>query len=144
MTHNNLRVLVKRGVITEEGFEQITSEAPGENLTYREFIVAHASSSHPYMAGLISRYHGIPIVDLNGMEIHSIVSRLLPEEFQDEHRVIPFAVNRSHISVAVDSPLEKEVLDEIRTITGKRVEQRVYLEPRIITTPSVPSPLVLE
>lgn len=73
------------------------------------------------IAGL-SRQLNLPFIQLSNYSLNPKASRLVTREFALKYLLIPFEVQDSRCSIAMSSPPEKSVMEELEKILQHRVQ----------------------
>jgi len=80
----------------------------------------------------LSEQHGIPGIDLSQICLRLDHLDLLPREIAEKHRILPVLERDDRLFVAMADPREKNVIDELEFVTGKRVYPYVALESALL------------
>lgn len=64
---------------------------------------------------------GVEFIDLNGCNIPSEMAQVLPKNIAKKHGVVPVRVTRSDVYLAVADPLNFVAIEEVRSVTRRRV-----------------------
>jgi len=91
--------LVKLGAVTEE--------------EYNEFL---------------TRFYGVPVVDIAGADVDPAVIRLIPSDVASRFQIVPYKRTGRRLVVAMANPSNIFAIDDIKFITGCEVEVRVASE----------------
>jgi hypothetical protein len=96
--------------------------------------------------------HRIPFVDLDDRPVDPSMRPVLSESYARHHRVLPIAKIDDRIVLAMDDPTDLEVIAEVRSCTGHRIDMvtatsdamergffRLYGEPGDTPSPVQPS-----
>jgi DNA-binding response OmpR family regulator len=75
----------------------------------------------------LSEQHGVPGIDLTQVAVRLDHLDLIPRQVAEAHLVLPALVNDDRIFLAMASPGDKRVIDELEFATGKRVFPYVAL-----------------
>ncbi len=70
---------------------------------------------------VVADCHGIEFVDLKSESIEQVVAHLVPFELADRHTLIPIRIEENHLVVAMSSPMDLMVRDQIEMKTGYEV-----------------------
>ncbi|HPB98282.1 MAG TPA: response regulator [Polyangiaceae bacterium] len=99
-------------------------------LQQRTVVSRGAAEEEPVdLEGLkaLSEQHGVPGIDLTQVCIRLQDLDLLPREIAKRHGILPVLVRDDRVFVAMVSPGDKHVIDELEFVTGKRVYPYVAL-----------------
>ena len=69
----------------------------------------------------LSEQHGVPGIDLSQICIRTSDLDILPREIAERHAILPVLMRDDRVFVAMVSPGDKNVIDELEFVTGKRV-----------------------
>lgn len=123
-------VLLQRGKISEAQLQQGQSaRKPGERI---ERCLARLGiiSERDYLA-IYAEQLAIPIVDLSQMEIPRDVLARVPSKAVHRYRLIPIEAHNGTIRVATSNPFDLYAFDELRMLTGSRIETVLASEEEI-------------
>jgi DNA-binding response OmpR family regulator len=86
-------------------------------------------SSQSDLAALkaLSEQHGVPGIDLSQVCVRLSDLDLLPREIAEKHGILPVLVRDDRVFLAMISPGEKHIIDELEFVTGKKVFPYVAL-----------------
>jgi type IV pilus assembly protein PilB len=124
-------MLVKATLITKEQLakalqQQETSGGRiGTNLVKLGFI------SEDDITSFLSRQYGVPSINLSHFEIDTAVIKLIPSEIAQKHQVIPINRTGSVLTVAMADPSNIFAIDDMKFMTGFKVEPVVASETSI-------------
>ncbi len=76
----------------------------------------------------LSEQHGVPGIDLTQVCVRLTDLDLLPREIAQRHGILPVLVRDDRVFVAMVSPGDKHVIDELEFVTGKKVYPYVALQ----------------
>ena len=76
----------------------------------------------------LSEQHGVPPVDLGELVIPLSMLKLVPVEMAREHALLPFKIEGDQLFLAMSSPQQREVIDEIEFVAAKKVSAHVALD----------------
>ncbi len=75
----------------------------------------------------LSQQHGVPGIDLTQIAILTEHLDLIPREIAEAHLILPALVREDRIFLAMGTPSDKRVIDELEFVTGKKVYPYVAL-----------------
>ena len=73
------------------------------------------------LALLISRYLGIPVVNLRARDAGALPTDFLPQAFLRKHRIVPLGITDTTATLAMVDPLNHALREEIARETGREV-----------------------
>ena len=124
-------MLVKAALITREQLNQALQQQQtsggriGTNLVKLGFI------SEDDITSFLSRQYGVPSINLSHFEIDGTVIKLIPSEIAQKHQVIPINRTGNVLTVAMADPSNIFAIDDIKFMTGFKVEPVVAAETSI-------------
>ena len=124
-------MLVKAALITREQLNQALQQQQtgggriGANLVKLGFI------SEDDITSFLSRQYGVPSINLSHFEIDATVIKLIPSEIAQKHQVIPINRTGNVLTVAMADPSNIFAIDDIKFMTGFKVEPVVAAETSI-------------
>ncbi|MCX4187815.1 GspE/PulE family protein [Methylophaga sp. OBS4] len=71
---------------------------------------------------------GLPFVRLHNYEFDEKVLGMIPADFARKNDVIPLRVNKTHLLVAVASPVDQDLYQSLKFVTGLFIDVTVSLE----------------
>ncbi len=121
------RILLRQQAITQPELDKaLQSATPGGPPLASRMIESGALSEIAALKAL-SEQSGVPGIDLNQVCIKLRDLDIVPREVALRHKLLPVLVREDRVFVAMASPTEKRVIDEIEFVTGKRVFPYVAL-----------------
>jgi len=124
-------MLVKASLISKEQLEKALRQQEsgggriGTNLVKLGFI------SEDDITSFLSRQYGVPSINLSHFEIDPAVIKLVPSEIAQKHQVIPINRTGNVLTVAMADPSNIFAIDDIKFMTGFKVEPVVAAETSI-------------
>ena len=89
------RRLVQDGIISEEKLAEATAAAKGQNLPLVAFLVNEDLAQARAIAVAASHEFGVPLLDLDAVEIDLEVVRAVDQKLINKHRVLPLGQTRA-------------------------------------------------
>ncbi len=124
--------LVEEGLITAEQLRQAQAEAVRSGQTVRQALVRLKWIDPGTLAQWLSRFLGIPRVELGSYLVDAQVLEALPEALARKHRVIPLFKLGQTLTVATADPMNLAALDELRLRTHITIDPVVATEEEIL------------
>jgi type IV pilus assembly protein PilB len=121
-------VLVKKGHITIDQLKEALRAQRDRGGRLGSVLVRLGFVSDRVIANALSEQYGLPPVDLSTCEIDEQCLHLLPLETAIRYQVLPLKKVGNTLTVAVSDPTDVMILDEIKFMTGFRVEPVVAPE----------------
>lgn len=117
-----LRSLVEAGIITRAVAERVSAASDKSGAGVVERLVAEGALSEDDAYQILELELQIPFVRLETAYPDPDVIHLVPYEFAAQHLVLPLSRRDGELVLAMADPLNVMVMDEVRRITGMRVQ----------------------
>lgn len=121
------RILVRHRAITQPDLDRALSDSPGSSVPLASRLTESGAISEVEALKALSEQSGVPGIDLNQICIRLADIAILPREIALRHKLLPVLARGDRIFVAMASPNDKKVIDELEFVTGKRVFPYVAL-----------------
>ena len=131
------RILLRQRAISQPDLDKALEGATPGGPPLATRMIESGTLSELAALKALSEQSGVPGIDLNQVCIRLRDLAILPREVAIRHKLLPVLVREDRVFVAMASPTEKKVIDEIEFVTGKRVFPYVALAGplmRIIST----------
>ena len=129
------RRLVQDGIISEDSLNMATEAARKEKLPLVAYLVAHDLADSRAIAVAASHEFGVPLLDLDAIEIDLDVMRSVDQKLLNKHRVLPLIKRGQRLFLGISDPTNLQAIDEIRFQTSLRIDpvvvEQAKLEERI-------------
>jgi DNA-binding response OmpR family regulator len=123
------KILLQQKLVSAEGLQEILDDQkrdPGARLASTAIRTGRLTMLDALRA--LSEQHGVPPVDLSAQVIPLAVLRLVPVEIAHERSVMPFRLDGEQLLLAMASPQEQDVIDELEFVAGKKIQRFVALD----------------
>jgi DNA-binding response OmpR family regulator len=121
------RILVRQHAVTEPELARELSRATPNGQPLASRMIESGALSELAALKALSEQNGVPGIDLNQICLKLRDLDIVPREVAVRHRLLPVLVRDDRVFVAMASPTEKKVIDEIEFVSGKRVFPYVAL-----------------
>jgi len=118
-------LLLQKGLITKEQLEQALEEQKKTHEKLGQILIQHGIISPSTLSEILSSQSNIPSINIEEFSIDPNVISLLPEQFIRDNFIIPLRKTDDTLEVACVPPINPEVLENAKLITGLRI--RPYL-----------------
>ena len=117
-------LLVEAGIITQAQLDQALAEQRRQNNTKRlgEILVSMRFLSEAELLNALSKQLGCRVVDLNVEPPDQQALQIVPSEFALRHQLLPLRQTDHMLTVAMADPLDIQSIDDLRLLTGFRIE----------------------
>ena len=117
-----LDLLVKNGVLDEEGVETIREEQRNTaGKTVREIVVSGGYLEEDDLLGMMAAYQGCEVVDLASMTLESDVVNAIPASIARMYNVLCIGVEDNSVTLATSTLVDPRVSDEVAFSLSKEV-----------------------
>ena len=120
--------LIDLGYISDEGMEQVLARYGDQRGGLLDAILDLGLLSEVQLAEVVERVFGIPLVELEQIEVPPEVEALLPAEKAQELRAIPIGRDGNTLRLAMANPLDTYASQDLEDLTGLELE--LYLTRR--------------
>jgi type IV pilus assembly protein PilB len=143
-------ILLGSGAITQEQLTHALSQQASLKLPLGEVLLKFNYVTDETMRQALSLQLNVPFLDLDKVTLDRDLARLINRTYARRHSVLPVALIGRTLTVAMDDPTSKSVVDELRRLTTysvtvvmssskaiQRAFRRVYDEPEQPRDPDV-------
>jgi type IV pilus assembly protein PilB len=125
------RRLVQDGIVSEENLAAAmeTAQKSGDGLV--PILVAQQMGESRRIAVAAAHEFGVPLMDLDAIELDLDIVRLVSEKLLSKHRVLPLLQRGKRLYIAVGDPTNLHALDEIKFQTTLRIEPVVVEQDKL-------------
>jgi len=130
------RRLVQDGLISEEQLLEATDAAKKEKLPLVAYLVNEDLADARSIAVAASHEFGVPLLDLDAIDIDLEVVRAVDQKLINKHRVLPLVKRGQRLFLGISDPTNLQAIDDIKFQTSLRIDPVVIeqdkLEERIV------------
>jgi len=130
------RRLVQDGIIGEEKLTEATELAKKERVPLVAYLVNANLANARAIAVAASHEFGVPLLDLDALDIDLDVIRSVDQKMISKHRVLPLVKRGQRLFLGIADPTNLQAIDDIRFQTSMRIDPVVVeqdkLEERIV------------
>jgi len=126
------RTLVAKKIITDDQLKQAVDRQRATNQNLEDLVVELGFATADQIAELLSQQVGLPFVHLKDYDLKQDLLLLIPENFIRNYHIIPIAQENDTLTVAMSDPLNLNIVDQIRLITGYRINPVVATKKDIL------------
>jgi type IV pilus assembly protein PilB len=129
------RRLVQDGIITEENIQIAAEASRRDKLPLVAYLVANEMADSRAIAVAASHEFGVPLLDLDAIEVDLDLVRSVDQKLLQKHRVLPLIKRGQRLFLGISDPTNLPAIDEIRFQTSLRIDpivvEQAKLEERI-------------
>jgi type IV pilus assembly protein PilB len=126
------RRLVLDGKLTEEVAQGAFNSARKEGVPFISYVVREKLISSREVAHVAAQEFGVPIVDIDAVELEKETIQLLEEKMLRKHNVLPLFIRGKRLFIAVSDPTNFIALDEVKFHVNMNTEAVVVDEERLL------------
>jgi len=116
------RRLVEEGLLSEEQALEALDKASEQGRSFTNHLVRENLIDPLGFAHVAADEFGLPLLDLNAMDLRGAPAELVKEELMRKHMLLPIMKRGKRMFVAVADPTNQLGIDEVAFTTGLNVE----------------------
>jgi len=128
------RKLVIDGIIKGDVAEKAVNESAKKKVAFVTYLVENNLVNSTVLANAASHEFGIPLFDLNAMEIDPGVTKMVDEKLIRTHNALPLYKRGNRLFVAVSDPTNLVALDAIKFHVNAQTEAVLVEEHKLVVT----------
>jgi type IV pilus assembly protein PilB len=134
-SQNNLaglpRRLVQDGIITEEALIDALAVAKKEKLSLVAHLVNGDLADARAIAVAASHEFGVPLLDLDALDVDLEVVRSVDQKLVNKHRVLPLVKRGQRLFLGISDPTNLQAIDDIKFQTSLRIDPIVVEQDKL-------------
>ena len=125
------RRLVQDGIVSEDQLQDATEAAKKERLPLIAYLFSENLANARAVAVAASHEFGVPLLDLDAVEIDIDVIRAVDQKLITKHRVLPLVKRGQRIFLGIADPTNLQAIDDIKFATSLRVDPVVVEQDKL-------------
>src|SRR5210317_2534584 len=125
------RRLVQDGIVSEEQLREASEAAKKERLPLIAYLVSEDLVNARAVAVAASHEFGVPLLDLDAVEIDLDVIRAVDQKLITKHRALPLVQRGQRIFIGISDPTNLQAIDDIKFATSLRVDPVVVEQDKL-------------
>ena len=125
------RRLVQDGIVSEDDLSVALAESQKSDNGLVPILVARQMGDSRRIAVAAAHEFGVPLLDLDAVELDLDVVRLVKENLLTKHRVLPLFQRGKRLYIGVGDPTNLHALDEIKFQVNLRIEPIVVEQDKL-------------
>ncbi len=125
------RRLVVEGTVGDEDARRAVDASLKQKIPLGTYLIEHALANGQQVAMAASQEFGVPLFDIDALDINQHVVRLVSEKLITQHKAIPLFKRGNRLYVGVTDPTNLHALDEIKFQTNHTVEPILVSEEQL-------------
>ncbi len=123
--------LVKDKLLSQQDAERIQTEALNNKVSFVTQLVESKKLDGNTIARVASDAFGIPLFEIDSLDLENAPIKLLDEKIIRRHRVLPIFKRGSRLFIAIADPTNLQAIEEIKFHTGLGTEPILVEEPKL-------------
>ena len=125
------RRLVQDGIVSEAKLVAATDAAKKEKLSLVSYLVNSELAEARAIAVAASHEFGVPLLDLDAIEIDLDVVRSVDQKLINKHRVLPLVKRGQRLFLGISDPTNLAAIDDIKFQTSLRIDPVVVEQDKL-------------
>jgi len=125
------RRLVQDGIVSEDDVLQATEAARKERTPLVAYLVSKEMADSRAVAVAASHEFGVPLLDLDAIEIDLDCLREVDQKLLNKHRVLPLVKRGQRLFLAISDPTNLQAIDDVKFQTSLRVDPVVVEQDKL-------------
>jgi len=130
------RRLVQDGIVTEKEVQEAADAARKAKTPLVAYLVSNEKADPRAVAVAASHEFGVPLLDLDAIEIDIECLRAVDQKLLNKHRVLPLLKRGQRLFLGIADPTNLQAIDDVKFQTSLRIDPVVVeqdkLEERIV------------
>jgi len=125
------RRLVQDGIVSEDVVSQASEDARNAKISLVAHLVISNLADARAIAIAAAHEFGVPLLDLDAIDVDLDTVRSVDQKLLNKHRVIPLILRGKRLFLGVADPTDLQAIDEIKFQTGLRVDPVVVEQDKL-------------
>jgi len=125
------RRLVQDGIVSEEKLVEATDAAKKEKLPLVAYLVNAEIADARAIAVAAAHEFGVPLLDLDAVEVDLDVVRSVDQKLINKHRVLPLVKRGQRLFLGISDPTNLQAIDDIKFQTTLRIDPVVVEQDKL-------------
>jgi len=121
-------LLVKNNLITSQQLGKALEDQKASGGRLGDSLIKLGLVQEGELVGFLSKQYGMPSINLSEIKISPDVIKIIPNDVAIKYQVIPISLRNSTLIVAMVDPSNIFAIDDIKFLTGYRIEPMVASE----------------
>ena len=125
------RRIVQDGIVSEEKLIEAVAAAKEQKLTLVSYLVNEDIADARSIAVAASHEFGVPLLDLDSIEVDLDVVRSVDQKLINKHRVLPLVRRGQRLFLGISDPTNLAAIDDIKFQTSLRIDPVVVEQDKL-------------
>ena len=130
-------IMLNQKILTAQKLQEALDIQKKKSIPLREVLLKEGFIDESRLISVLSDSLYIPTLNISNYHIDASLAGLVPERLSRQYRLIPIARLGDTLTVAMTDPLNIFALDDLRIITGFKIDPVIALEKDILRAQSV-------
>ncbi|MGE0482810.1 MAG: type IV-A pilus assembly ATPase PilB [Gammaproteobacteria bacterium] len=122
------RKLVADGLLAEDAAGEAFQEALSKKIPFVRYLVENKLADSRAIAQAASAEFGVPMVDINALELDNDTIKLVNRDLLQKHSALPLYKRGTRVFIGIADPTNLQALDEIKFNIGGGTTEAVVVE----------------
>ncbi len=125
------RRLVQDGIVAEEVVQNAAKAAQKEKTPLVAYLVANDMANSRAVAVAASHEFGVPLLDLDSIEVDIDCLRAVDQKLLNKHRVLPLIKRGQRLFLGIADPTNLQAIDDVKFQTSLRIDPVVVEQDKL-------------
>ena len=125
------RRLIQDGIVAEDALEKATEDARKEKIPLVAYLVNEELAAARAVAIAASHEFGVPLMDLDALELDLEAVRAVDQKLINKYRVLPLVRRGQRLFLGIADPTNLQAVDDIRFQTSLRIDPVVVEQDKL-------------
>ncbi len=125
------RRLVQDGIVSEKVVQEAAVAARKEKTPLVAYLVANEKADSRAIAVAASHEFGVPLLDLDAIEIELECLRAVDKKLLEKHRVLPLMKRGQRLFLGIADPTNLQAIDDVKFQTSLRIDPVVVEQDKL-------------
>ncbi len=126
------RKLVADGLLEQKVAQEAWQQSFREKIPFVSHVVSKGLIKGDVVAQIAADEFGVPLIDLNAVDIDPDVTKLVQEKLIRDNHALPIYKRGSRLFVAVSDPTNLQALDEMKFASGAQAEPVIVEDDKLL------------
>ena len=119
------------GIVSEESVQEATVAARKAKTPLVSYLVANDLADSRAVAVAASHEFGVPLLDLDAIDIEMETLRAVDQKLLNKHRVLPLIKRGQRLYLGISDPTNLQAIDDVKFQTSLRIDPVVVEEAKL-------------
>jgi len=125
------RRLVRDGIVSEDKLQEATEAARKDRIPLVPYLVNNDLADARAIAVAAAHEFGVPLLDLDAVELDLEAVRAVDQKLINKHRVVPLVRRGQRLFLGISDPTNLQAIDDIKFQTSLRIDPVVVEQDKL-------------